>query len=454
MDPRNSPQTSLVWEKQPFAELLRIAWPLMVSLVSVSIMSIVDTLFIGRVGATELAAAGLGAVSAFTVLSFGFAVFGAAKVKVSEGFGRGDHLGVSKSLGAFLRLALVLGALSTVVGLLVGFILPWVSADAETGKLAGEYASIRASGFLFVLLAAAIGQWLQAQGDSQSSMRAALVANVANVPLNALLIFGLGWGVAGAAWASAASQLAEFLWLARIQARKSLALPGGKRTNPGFHLGRAAWSDARRAFLVGLPSGLERVLDMIAFAAVPLLLSQLGPTHVAAHQIVLQVMLLSFLPLFALSEAVSVLIAQAVGAGRVGLVRGLWRLGLYVALGYAVIIGVVCSIAARPIIGIFSPDAGVIEVGAATLSVGALLQLLNAAYIQLKGALRGLSVFRYVAWVTISCAWVITPPLTYLIGVRAKHGAPGAWSVLCLEVTLGVALLAWRLQKQGRTEAG
>jgi MATE family multidrug resistance protein len=189
---------------------------------------------------------------------------------------------------------------------------------------------------------------------------------------------------------------------------------------------------------------------MIAFAAVPVLLSRLGPTHVAAHQIVLQVMLLSFLPLFALSEAVSVLIAQAVGAGRLALVGELWRLGLYVALGYAVFIGAVCWGAARPIIGVFSPDVGVIEVGAATLSVGALLQLINAAYIQLKGALRGLSVFRYVAWVTISCAWVITPPLTYLVGVRARHGAPGAWAVLCLEVSLGVVLLAFRLSRQER----
>lgn len=117
------------------------------------------------------------------------------------------------------------------------------------------------------------------------------------------------------------------------------------------------------------------------------------------------------------------------------------------ALLYALIVGLVCVGAARPIASAFSSERSVAELAAVTLLVGALLQLINAAYVQLKGTLRGLAVFRYQAWVTIGCAWVITPPLTYWVGVRSGHGAPGAWVALCVEVTVGVLLLGWRAKR-------
>src|SRR5690606_20267897 len=114
--------------------------------------------------------------------------------------------------------------------------------------------------------------------------------------------------------------------------------------------------------------------------------------------------------------------AQAAGAGRTLLIPHLIALGLRIALGYAAFCGLICVALPRQLIGLFTLDSALIELGSTTLMVGALLQLINAAYIQLKGILRGLSVFRFVAAVTAGCAWVITPPLTYLVGVRAGFG--------------------------------
>jgi Na+-driven multidrug efflux pump len=101
-------------------------------------------------------------------------------------------------------------------------------------------------------------------------------------------------------------------------------------------------------------------------------------------------------------------------------------------------------------VGLFTPDVSVIEIGSSTLAVAALLQLLNAVYNHFKGVLRGRSVFRVVAYVTTGCAWVITPPFTYLIGVRAGWGAPGALAVLCVEVTLGLLLLGAKVRTSTR----
>lgn len=446
--PPLSPPTSLSWSEQPLRELLRLSWPTAISLISLSIMTLADTLFIGWIGSSELAAAGLGGVCAFTALSFGMAVLAAAKVKVGESHGRGDIDAVNQGLGAFLRLAGALGAFSILLAWLTARALPHLTPLLETGTMAADYLSIRSWGFLPVMVSTAIVHWLQAQGDSKTAMRAALLANVANIPLNALLVFGCGLGVYGAATATAVSRVAEMAYLVVRQSQHAFPLSAGRRTVPGFHLSKASWGHAGEALMTGLSTGVERVLDMIAFAAIPLLLAQLGSYHVAAHQIVLQITLFSFLPLIALSESVSVLTAQAVGAGALTLVPKLNRLGLIAALGYAVICGVACIALAGPLVAIFSSELDLRQLAQRTLLYGALLQLLNAAYNHFKGVLRGLSVFRFVAWVTVGCAWIVTPPLTYVWGVVAGHGAPGAWLVLCVEVSIGATILIWRTHKE------
>ncbi len=440
-------QTSLAWAERPLAELLRLAWPMVVQLLSLSMMSFVDTLFIGWIGWIELAAAGLGGMSTFTVLSFGMALFSAAKVEVGSQHGRQDTSAVERSLGAFLRLALILGVFSLIAGLIAAALLTHLAADRHTGELAAEYAAIRSSAFVFVLFGNAIGQWLAAQGDAQSAMRAALIANFANIPLNAALIFGLGWGVQGAAIASAISAIIEVLYLVRLQASRSIPLESGGSTSAGFHWDKARWRDSWDAFTRGLPTGIERVLDMMAFAAIPVLLSQAGSIHVAAHQVVLQILLIAFLPSIALSDSLSVLVAQAVGANQRSVLRRISGLALVVGIAYALLCALLYLGWGELLISIFSHDKSLIEVALPALGFGALLQGLNAIYNHYKGMLRGLSVFRYVAWVAVGCAWLATPPLTYLWGVTKDYGVKGAWMALCTEVAIGVLFVFFRARR-------
>ncbi len=440
-------QTSLAWADRPLEELLRLSWPMVVQLLSLSLMSFVDTLFIGWLGWVELAAVGLGAMCTFTVISFGMAIFSAARVEVGQLHGRGDDRAVQRALGAFLRLAVALGLFCLGLGLLAAWSLPWLSVDAHSGRLAAHYAGIRSVVFPIVLIGSAIGQWLAAQGDSKSAMHGALIANLANIPLNAVLIFALGWGLHGAAIASALSGLVETLYLVHVQVRGPIALDGARTTTPGLHLNRAGFRDAWTACVRGLPTGLERVLDMMAFSAIPILLAQIGAIHVAAHQVVLQLLLIAFLPSIALSDAVSVLVSQAVGAQRQGLERRLSHLGLGVGLGYALLCAALYLSLGELLVRIFSSDRALIRVAVPALSYGALLQFLNAVYNHYKGMLRGLSIFRYVAWVAVGCAWIATPPLTYLWAIQGGQGVKGAWMALCAEVTVGVLLVAVRTHR-------
>lgn len=421
----------LHWKRKPFPELVRLAWPIVISLVSYSVMTVVDTLFVGRLGANALAAVGLGAMGVFTVLCFGLGVFAGAKVQVSQAVGARDERVQNEMLGAFLKLSALLGLGLCAAALLVAHAMPWISANAEVGVLSREYAAVRGFGILVALPAAAIGQFRQAVGDSRTAMHAALLANVVNLPLNALFIFGLEWGTLGAAVATTGSRVVELAALLIRQPDVSASWLC------------SSWGSALRAFRFGLPAGVERWLDTAAFAALVALLGRMGPAEVAAHQIALQILHFSFLPVIALGEAVSVLVAQAFGAGERALARRVVIFALRLSLVFSLACGMVFSGLARGLVRLFTDDALVLESGEGVLHVAALLQLLVAGYGVLKGALRGAGRLREVAWVTVVCAWVFTPPLTLLFGFGMGWGARGGWAALCVEVAVGLGVLSW-----------
>lgn len=441
--PRLAPiRGALPWAERPFRELVRLSGPMIVSLLSVSAMTLVDTLFIGWLGSTELAAVGLGGMGVFTVVSFGTALLGAARVRVGEAVGQGDERTVRAEFGAFLRIALVLGVSSSVLAALGAFLLPLLARDGAATWLARDYMLIRALSCPLVLFTQALAQWRQACGDSAGPMRATLIANAVHVPLDAAFVFGLDLGVQGAAWATVASALAEASMLYLLQRKE------------GFWWSESSAPAALRTALRGLPTGIERTLDMIAFTAVPLLLLEVGDVHVAAHQIVLQLSLLSFLPLIALSEAVCILVSQAVGAQKPGLLVRLSRAGAALAGGYSVLLGALFLSIPSVLVRLFNDEEPVIALGAEVLVLAVALQTINAFYNLEKGILRGVSEIRFVAWITVGCAWVFTPPLTYLWGVRWGYGAHGAWLALCVETLVGTLIMGRRILRHPLIQRG
>jgi MATE family multidrug resistance protein len=264
-------------------------------------------------------------------------------------------------------------------------------------------------------------------------MRAALFVNLLHIPLNAFLIFGMGWGVLGAALATLTC-----VWL-------EAGLLLFAQTRAGLSWNAATYRDAWQLLRFSYPTGVERWLDVAAFAALVVLIARLGTTELAAHQICLQILHFCFLPLVGLSEAVSVLVAQSIGAGA----RAAGRRVISHAFGIGSVFGVVCSgvllLFGHALVRAFTSDAAVITASNQVLRVGVALQLFNVAFMVLKGALRGLGQLGYVASVSVLCAWLLTPPLTWLFGYRLGWGAAGGWLALTAEVTVGCAWFGVRL---------
>lgn len=420
------------WKLRPVPELTRLAAPIAVSMLSMSVTTVADALFVGRLGAPALAAVGLGGMAAFTLCCFGLGVVRSVKVVTSHAVGGGNPKLVRRMVAAGVVTALALGALSIALADLVRRVLPSLAHGAEAGSRAAEYLSIRAWGFPAFLVANALREARFADGRGPSAMWTSLAQNGVHVLLDAAFVWGLGAGVAGAAWANVvASALGVALLL---HSELPLGLP----------LHRVRLTDLRELWRVGLPLGAQMLLEVGSFATLVAILARVSDVDLAAHQIALQVIHVSFLPAFALGEGASVLVGRAVGADDDDVVPRVARAALGVAVGYTALCGGLFAVFARDIAELFTPDVAVREVAVRVLWVAAGFQVLDGMNIVARCVLRGAGDVRVPAVLAVCIAWGSTPPLAWLLGARLGWGAVGAWGGLFAEIAVGAGVLWWR----------
>lgn len=418
-----------------FRELVALAWPITVSTLSFTVMTVVDTAFVGRLGAASLAGVGLGGIAVWTVVCFGFGLIRAVKVLVSQGVGAGERDEVLPYLGAGIYAALGMSAVMLVLGLPIAHYLPRFSASAEAGQVAYTYMSLRLLGAPIVLASAAIREARYGFGDSRSPMYAALVSNAVHIPLNYVLIFTAGLGIAGAAYATLFVQAIELVWMIVIQMKQGLGFRGARLT----HL--------LAVFRIGVPTGSEFLLGVAAFSALVLLIARMGEVDLAAHQVALQILHFAFMPAVSIGEAASVIAGQAVGANDDRRVLLVAKNALALAVSYAVGCALIFAFGAVPLMRLFTTDLHVQRVGVRLLYVAAGFQIFDAANIVARSVLRGTGDVRVPAILGICSSWTFVPTLTWLLGIHYGWGATGGWLALTVDICVGALFFWWRLTR-------
>lgn len=429
-----SSESSITWENSLFRELARLAWPITVSMLSYSLMTTVDTLFVSRLGAASLAGVGLGGILAFATICFGFGALRSVKVLISQALGAGELGQAAPILGAGLVWGLLLGSSGLALGLLLAFLLPEFTASRAAGDQASRYLFVRSLGAPLLLLCVALREARYAKGDARSPMVATLTANLLHIPIDGLLIFGLGWGISGAAWATVLSQGIELGLLAYTQ------------SSAGFGLRVVERRHVREVWRLGWPLGAQFLLEVGAFTILVAILARIGEADLAAHHIVLQFTQASFLPALATGEAASILVGQAVGANRDDLVKPVARAALISAVAYTALCALVFAFGARRLVAPFAEEQTVAALAVKLCYIAAIFQVFDGASIVARSVLRGVGDVRFPAVLSVCTAWLCTPPLTYLLGVYFGLGAVGGWMGLCIEITCAALILWWRFE--------
>lgn len=405
-------------------------------------MTLVDTVFVGRLGPQALAGVGLGGMACFLVLGFALGVLRAGKVLVSQATGAGRRAAIGSIINTSALLAVALGVLTAALGYLCAPLLASFAESQEAGNTAVSYFQIRVASAPLLLLYGALREARFGLGDSKSPMVASVLANLVNVAFDAWFILGLHWGVEGAALATNLGHAVEAFVLGVVHLRS-------EHRHGAL---RAKWIP--ELMRLGTPLGLQFVMEIGAFSVLAVLIARISDAQMAAHQIALQLTHFGFLPAYAIAEAASVLVGQAVGAGRLEWVLPLGRLALRVAVVYASLAGLVLAAFARQLGELVTSDQEVLVATAALLGVAGLFQIADAANIMARGILRGTGDVRIPALWSVALAWGLTPPLMLVLGYHFELGALGGWFGLLLEITLGGAVLWARvLRGSWRTAA-
>lgn len=428
---------SLSWSERPGRELLRLAWPITVSTLSYATMTLASTAFVASVGADELAGVGLGAVVGFALLCFGIGLLRGAKTLVSQAVGAGRRELIPELLGGALGIALALGILAMIVGHIIA---PWLvafSASPRAGHFAAEFLAIRSLGAPLVLLYVAIREARYGEGDTRGPMRASLAANAVNILADIVFILGLDLGVEGAALATILGSLTELCvlgWPLRAQLR------------------RVTWraSAVRAVWAQGVPNGLQFLMEVGVFLILTIMIARMSAVDGAAHQMVLHLINVSFLPAHALAEAAAVLVGNAVGAGKDALVPRVAKRALLISSVYSGACVVAFVLLGGTVIrAMAAGDAALAERATMLVHVGTAFLVADAANVIARGVLRGASDVRYAAIVGIATSWVTTPPLAWLFGMHLGLGAVGGWVGLAIEIFAGAALFWLRVLRGG-----
>lgn len=423
--------------------MLHLAGPIVLAELGWTLMGMVDTVVVGRLPASadSIAAVSLGSILFFVVAIFGVGLLLGLDTLVSQAFGAGDRADCHRSLMNALYLA---GPLSAILMAVLWGCVPLLQRLGERPevlRLLYPYL-ITLTWSVFPLLAYfALRRYLQAVNVVRPVMFALISANAINLAGNFALVFGK-WGapalgVKGSAYATVISRVYMTAVLAG-------ALIWSEKPGPhwplAIDLGRM-----REILRLGLPAGMQILLETGVFAVAAALLGRLDSVSLAAHQIALNAASFTFMVTLGIGSAAAVRVGQALGRQdrESAAVSGWTAFGIGVA--FMACAAVVFWTLPMHLAAVFSPDAEVIRVSISLLFVAGFFQIFDGTQVVLAGALRGAGDTRTPMYCHFFGYWVVGLPLGYWLCFGRGWGAVGMWTGLCVALVLigSILVVLW-----------
>lgn len=424
--------------------LLGLAWPIIISRASQSVVGLCDALMVAHLGAAALASVATGGMNTFTVMILPMGVTFIVQSFASQLFGKGDAAGARRYGWYGLWVAALTQLAAFAAWFIVDDVLAVLPYTDEVRALMGGYMRIRLLSAGAAIGVEALSNFYGGLGRTLPGMVANLVAMVANVALNWLLIDGHlgvpGLGVAGAAWASALASVVAFVGLFVFFVVDG---PAGQRA-------KLSVAEFFRMLRFGLPSGFNWLFEFGAYVFFAnVVVAGLGTATLAAMNTVMSINSVSFMPALGLTSAGAILVGQAIGAQRKDEVPGVVWLTARTAMVWQGGVGLLYVLVPAALIAPFvSADEGAVmaDIGVRMLVVSAGWQLFDAIGMSVAEALRGAGDTFFPMMARIALAWLVFAPGSF-ITVKyfgwAEVGAM-AWLVLYLVLLAAVVFLRFR----------
>lgn len=432
---------------------LKLAYPVILGMVGHTLVGLIDDIMVGKIGTTELAAVSLGNSFLFIAMSLGIGFSTAITPLVAEADGEGN---IAKGKSAFkhgLFLCAVLGVSLFGLMLLLKPLMYHMKQPEAVVELAIPYLEIVAFSLIPMIIFQAFKQFSDGLSQTKYAMWATLLANVINVILNYLLIYGkLGFpelGIVGAAIGTLISRIVMllFIWLLLKSKRKFQPYV----TNLNFRIIKQ--TAIKKIVSLGVPSALQMFFEVAIFTSAIWLSGVLGSNAQAANQIALKLSSLTFMVGMGLSVAAMIRVGNQKGLQNFKELRrvafSIFLLTIIIEIIFAAIF-VACHNIFPDLFVNYNNIADlnntmeVVRIASGLLLIAAVFQISDGIQVVVLGALRGLQDVKIPTLLIFISYWIVGFPVSYYLGLHTEYKSSGVWLGLLAGLSVASVLLFWR----------
>lgn len=429
--------------------ILGLSYPIMAGMVSRTLLSFMDTLMVGRLGAIEIASVGLGSTTVWVIIYLFFSLGMGTQIMTSRRYGEKNY----KECGDVLNNAIMFSVIAALVFTALGFmegrrIFKFVAEDPLVYYHGSSYIRIRIfEVFSFTIISVFAG-FFNGIGITRIHMYVMLIVNIMNIFLNYLLIFGkFGFPrleVTGAAYASTISTYLGAIVIVLISLKEKYW-----KKFLYFKNLKASLNTLTTLLKLSYPNALKNFFILSGYMIFLKFIGIIGTKDLAASVFCLTVTSISWMPAVGIGVATATLVGQSLGSGESKLAeRYSWE-SIKLSLVIMGSIGILFMVFPKWIMEIFTSDTEIIQKGTIVLRILAVIQFFDAFGIIVSSSLEGAGKTFFVGISEILFVWLVFIPLSYLLGVFLEFGIIGSW-IAMIAYFFGFDIVLFRNFKKGK----
>ena len=430
-----------ILNKEMITVILSLAWPTMLEQLMQTTVQYIDTAMVGTLGTQATAAVGsTGTINwlvngSIGALSIGFLSY------IAKACGAKDLENARRAAGQATLMVLVAGSFFTLLTVgLSSYIPVWMQVEKGIQELAGKYFLILYAPMLFRTATIIFGNVLRSVGDTKTPMKIGVIVNLLNIVLNFLFIYpvreveilgrkltlyGTGWGVLGAALASAVAFVVGGILITIVLFRHPVISPKGQSFRP-------QWDILHPCLRVAIPNMLQRFGTSLGYVFFAAMINSVGEVATAAHTIANTVESLFYIPAYGMQTAAATLAGNAYGARDNRKMQETSRMFIPIEVGLMFLTGSALFAVAPMLMGVFSTNQDVIDLGATVLRMVAVTEPFYGFSIIVEGFMQGVGRTKAPFIYNIIGMWGVRIVGTFICTQWLGMGLVSAWTCMIL----------------------
>ena len=420
-------------------QLIGFALPMLLGNIFQQFYNMVDSFIVGRfLGTTALAAVGTSFPVIFFMLALIMGVTMGTTVLISQFFGARDMGSLKKVVSTSYIFLFIAGIIMTIIGVLsTDFILRALAVPDDIMPEASAYLRIIFAGMLTTFGYNVVAAMLRGLGDSKTPLYLLIASTLINVVLDLVFVVSFKWGVGGAAWATVISQAISFIGALIVLDKKNQYVRLDFKNLKGD---RVIFVQMLR---IGLPAGIQQTLVSLGMMVLSRIVNEFGPLTMAAYTAAARIDSIASMPAMNLGQAVTTFTGQNIGAGKTERVRRGHLSAIVVNTGISLFITLCVIFFGRQLMGIFTTDATVIDIGAQYLLIVGLFYAVFGIMFINNGVMRGAGDVFIPMINTLLALWIVRVPCALLFTRVFHMGTNGIWWSIPAGWIIGFFFSSW-----------